>query len=363
MSDVYCALLVCCEFGTMCEKCEKVVCGAHHNSGTGIIFDPIMMLHKCHSRYPERPERIYSIWQRFQQTGLAAQCVRVAAREATFSELTSVHSEEHLTMLSAAYGMTNITALQKELFDKVGFRLCGDIFFSSGTTAAAKYAAGSVVEMCARVISGSLANGFAIVRPPGHHAEANVAQGLCFLNNVALAALLSLGRRLHDGEVVERVLIVDWDVHHGNGSQDILYRTKQVLYSSLHHYGKGFYPGTGHMTDVGSGEGEGYNINVCLEEGAGDADYLAAFQSVLMPIYRDYNPQLVIVSAGFDACDGDVIGGMKVSPHGFAEMTRQLCELANGKVVLALEVNKSSAVCRWMLKVIFFLLFLPTGWL
>lgn len=230
-----------------------------------------------------------------------------------------------------------ITALQKELFSRVGFRLYGDLFYSPGTAKAAAFAAGSAIELALQVVRGHAANGFAVIRPPGHHAGECVAQGFCFYNNVALAALSSLNQRLPDGQLVERVLIVDWDVHHGNGTQDILYGTKQVLYSSLHRYGEGFYPVTGHSTDVGGAGAEGFNVNVCLQKGSGDADYLEAFRSVLMPVFRAFAPQLVLVSAGFDACEGDPLGEMHVSPAGFAEMTRQLCTLAQGRVVLALE--------------------------
>lgn len=188
---------------------------------------------------------------------------------------------------------------------------------------------------------GELRNGFAIIRPPGHHAEYEEAMGFCYFNSVAIAAKQLLA---NPATATQRILIIDWGVHHGNGTQKVFYENAQVLYISLHRHDNGnFYPGTGAPFEVGSGPGLGYNINIAwtggLEPPMGDAEYLAAFRSVVMPVARSFDPDIVLVSSGFDAAAGHPhpIGGYLVSTACFALMTRQLRQLARGKVLLALE--------------------------
>ena len=223
---------------------------------------------------------------------------------------------------------------------------CGGIGVDSDTTwnelhtaSAARTAAGCVTELALKVASGEIRNGFAIVRPPGHHAEVQQAMGFCFFNSISIAVKQVMAR-----VGVERVLIVDWDVHHGNGIQQIFYEDPHVLYISLHRHDDGnFFPGTGDPNEVGSEDGIGFNVNIAWSGGLnpplGDAEYLAAFRSVVMPIARDFDPELVMVAAGFDAASGHPpqLGGYKVTPACFAWMTKQLMSLANGKLVLALE--------------------------
>jgi histone deacetylase 6 len=167
------------------------------------------------------------------------------------------------------------------------------------------------------------------VRPPGHHAEADQAMGFCLFNNVAVAA------RAARRSGADRVLIVDWDLHHGNGTQNSFEDDPAILYFSTHEYP--YYPGTGALAEVGGGAARGRTVNVPWPAGMGDAEYLAAFDRVLLPIARAFDPQLVLVSCGFDAADGDPLGGMRLSAEGYAALTARVSSLAGGKVVLALE--------------------------
>lgn len=207
------------------------------------------------------------------------------------------------------------------------------------TTSAARTAAGCVTELTLKVAGGEVKNGFAIVRPPGHHAEYQQAMGFCFFNSIAIAVKQIMARM-----DLERILIVDWDVHHGNGIQQIFYEDSHVLYISLHRHDEGnFFPGTGDPAECGSEDGVGFNVNISwsggLNPALGDAEYLAAFRSIVMPIAKDFDPELVMVACGFDGASGHPapLGGYKLSPQIFGWMTQQVMSLARGKVVLALE--------------------------
>jgi acetoin utilization deacetylase AcuC-like enzyme len=200
---------------------------------------------------------------------------------------------------------------------------------------AALLAAGGFSELIKAVMEGNLDNGFALVRPPGHHAERDRAMGFCLFNNVAIAARYAI-----KNFSLEKVLIVDWDVHHGNGTQNSFYEDPKVLYFSTHRYGF-FYPGSGAATEVGRGKGTGFNVNVPLSTGCGDSEYGNIFEKILKPIALDYQPQLILVSAGFDIHYDDPLGGMEVTEKGFARLTQILMEIARsssqGKLVFTLE--------------------------
>lgn len=207
------------------------------------------------------------------------------------------------------------------------------------TSLASRIAAGCVTDLALKVAQGELKNGFAVVRPPGHHATHSSPLGYCYFNSVAIAAK-QVQQRLN----VNKILILDWDVHHGNGTQEAFYSDPNVLYISIHRYDNGnFFPGSGHPSELGAGAGEGFNVNVALTGGLdppmGDAEYLAAFRAVVMPIAHEFSPDLVLVSSGFDAVEGnpDVLGGYKVTAKCFGFLTRQLMSLAGGRVVLVLE--------------------------
>ncbi|RHY97586.1 hypothetical protein DYB31_015341, partial [Aphanomyces astaci] len=213
--------------------------------------------------------------------------------------------------------------------------LTPDTYCCSDTGVAAHMSAGIVLSLVDKVVHGVARNGFAIVRPPGHHAEPTHAMGFCMFNNVAVAAAAAVAKF-----GLKRVLILDWDIHHGNGTEHMFEADPTVLYCSLHRYDDqgAFYPGTGAPDSVGSGAGTGFNVNVGWPGGGvGDAEYLAAFDSLLMPIFRAYAPELVLVSAGFDSALGDPLGRCRLTPPGYAHLTHMLSSLAEGKIVLALE--------------------------
>ncbi|XP_051753283.1 histone deacetylase 7 isoform X3 [Ctenopharyngodon idella] len=293
------------------------------NYTTGLVCDFQMLNHECDcgdiSFHRDHDERIASIWSRLQQCGLRDRCKWVTGRLATFEELLSVHSTQHIF---------HYTGLSKI---KSSNNFC--------STAARKMAVGSVIELAMCVARGELRNGFAVITPPGHHASHSQTYGSSMFNSVAIAA-----KQLQDRLKVKKILIVDWDVHHGNGTEKIFYTDPSVLYISLHRYDNGsFFCGTGGPTMVGSDKGEGYNVNVAWSGGLsppmGDAEYLAAFRTVVMPIAQEFSPNVVLVSAGFDAAKGhsDSLGGYMVSAKCFGFLTRKLMELAEGRVVLVLE--------------------------
>uniref|UniRef100_UPI00359000A4 histone deacetylase 4-like isoform X2 n=1 Tax=Myxine glutinosa TaxID=7769 RepID=UPI00359000A4 len=325
---------------------------------TGLAYDPLMLKHQCtcgrSGGHPEHAGRVQSIWSRLQETGLVNKCERVRPRKATQEEIRMVHSQQH-TLL---YGTNpfNPQKLERSIVQKFLVMLpCGGIGVDSDTvwndlhsSGAARMAVGCVVDLAFKVASGELKNGFAIVRPPGHHAEESLAMGFCFFNSIAIAAKL-LQQKLN----VKKIAIVDWDIHHGNGTQQAFYKDPNVLYISLHRYDDGnFFPGSGAISEVGSGPGEGFTVNVPwtggLDPPMGDAEYLAAFRSVVMPITSEFDPDVVLVSAGFDAVEGHPpqLGGYKVSAKCFSVLTKQLMMLAGGRVVLVLEGGHDlTAIC------------------
>uniref|UniRef100_A0A671TJ91 Histone deacetylase n=1 Tax=Sparus aurata TaxID=8175 RepID=A0A671TJ91_SPAAU len=330
---------------------------------TGLVYDSQMLKHQCtcgdNSSHPEHAGRIQSIWSRLQERGLRGQCESIRGRKATLEELQSVHTERHVLL----YGTNPLNRLKldnRKLAGILSQRMfvmlpCGGVGVDNDTTwneshtsTASRMAAGSVVELAFRVAKGELKNGFAVVRPPGHHADPSNPMGFCYFNSVAIAA-----KQLQHKLSVSKILIVDWDVHHGNGTQEVFYSDPSILYISLHRYDDGnFFPGSGSPAEVGSGAGEGFNVNVAwtggLDPPMGDAEYLAAFRSVVMPIAQEFSPDVVLVSAGFDAAEGNPapLGGYKVSAKCFSFLTRQLMSLAGGRVVLALEGGHDlTAIC------------------
>ncbi|HVZ72817.1 MAG TPA: histone deacetylase [Polyangia bacterium] len=277
-----------------------------------------MLAHDAGFGHPESPARLAAILNDLERAPPDG-VVFEAPRAATDDEIDAVHTREHRETLSALAGKSA--------------RLDEDTKTSPGSWAAATLAAGAAVGAVEAVWSGRADNAFALVRPPGHHAEAAHAMGFCLLNNAAIAA--EAGRRLG----ARRVLVLDWDVHHGNGTQDIFSGRDDVLYMSSHQFP--FYPGTGKAHEVGVGAGRGFTVNAALPGGQDDADYGAIFHDLFLPAARAYAPDLVLVSAGFDAHERDPIADMRVTERGFAAMTTAMMELAReacgGKLVLLLE--------------------------
>ncbi|XP_058555283.1 histone deacetylase 4 isoform X1 [Neofelis nebulosa] len=329
---------------------------------TGLVYDTLMLKHQCAcgntNSHPEHAGRIQSIWSRLQETGLRGKCECIRGRKATLEELQTVHSEAHALL----YGTNPLNRQKLDSKKLLGsltsvfVRLpCGGVGVDSDTiwnevhsSGAARLAVGCVVELVFKVATGELKNGFAVVRPPGHHAEESTPMGFCYFNSVAIAAKL-LQQRLD----VSKTLIVDWDVHHGNGTQQAFYNDPNVLYISLHRYDDGnFFPGSGAPDEVGTGPGVGFNVNMAFTGGLdppmGDAEYLAAFRTVVMPIASEFAPDVVLVSSGFDAVEGHPtpLGGYNLSARCFGYLTKQLMGLAGGRIVLALEGGHDlTAIC------------------
>ncbi|XP_069808642.1 histone deacetylase 5 isoform X2 [Dendropsophus ebraccatus] len=332
-------------------------------STTGLVYDTLMLKHQCTcgdtNNHPEHAGRIQSIWSRLQETGLLSKCQRVRGRKATLDEIQTVHTEHH-TLLYGTSPQSRHKLESKNLLGPLSQKMyavlpCGGIGVDSDTVwnelhspAAVRTAVGSLIDLTFKVASGELKNGFAVIRPPGHHAEESVAMGFCFFNSVAIAAKL-LRQKMNVG----RILIVDWDIHHGNGTQQAFYSDPNVLYVSLHRYDDGnFFPGSGSPEEVGAGCGVGFNVNIAwtggVEPPVGDAEYLAAFRLVVMPIAQEFSPDLVLVSAGFDAVEGhqSPLGGYSVTAKCFGHLTTQLMSLAGGRVVMALEGGHDlTAIC------------------
>ncbi|KAF7214716.1 transcript variant X5 [Nothobranchius furzeri] len=323
---------------------------------TGLVYDSLMQKHQCMcgntNSHPEHAGRIQSIWSRLQETGLRAQCECIRGRKATLEELQTVHSEAHVLLYGTNPLRQKLDCSVTPMFVRLP---CGGVGVDSDTiwnevhsSSAARLAVGSVVELVFKVATGELKDGFAVVRPPGHHAEESTPMGFCYFNSVAIAAKL-LQQRLS----VNKILIVDWDVHHGNGTQQAFYDDPNVLYISIHRYDDGnFFPGSGAPDEVGSSPGVGFNVNVAFTGGLdppmGDAEYLAAFRCVVMPIANEFAPDIVLVSSGFDAVEGHPppLGGYTLTSKCFGYLTRQLMTLAGGRVVLALEGGHDlTAIC------------------
>eukprot|EP00472_Partenskyella_glossopodia_P007590 CAMPEP_0197539420 /NCGR_PEP_ID=MMETSP1318-20131121/62648_1 /TAXON_ID=552666 /ORGANISM="Partenskyella glossopodia, Strain RCC365" /LENGTH=610 /DNA_ID=CAMNT_0043098139 /DNA_START=561 /DNA_END=2393 /DNA_ORIENTATION=+ len=304
---------------------------------TGVFYDPLCLLHRDEEdESVEKPERCSEIFAALKNQGLLARCRRVEGRMATKKEVCSIHTAPFYRMIQDTQWRKNGSARLKR---NTGIHLDEekDTYFNDYSFKAASLSCGGLLELTSQVVQGKLKNGFAIIRPPGHHAEKCKAMGFCLFNHIAITAKLM--RQRYDS--VQRILIVDWDVHHGNGTQKSFEADPDILYFSIHRYdGGSFFPGTGSVSSVGKGAGAGKTVNVPLPtHGFGDSEYLQIFEQVLLPIAREFSPDLVLVSAGFDSAYGD-IGEMKVTENGFGQMTSMLVNtgiVEDGKIVVALE--------------------------
>ena len=287
------------------------------SDGTAIVLDERMLAHDPGHGHPERPERLRVLLDHLAR---APDLVRLGARAATEDEIALVHEPGHIEHAAATAGLPRVV-------------LDPDTSTSPGSYQAARLAAGSLLTVCDAVLAGEVRNGFALVRPPGHHAERDRALGFCLFNNVALAAAWLRKRGMR------RVAIIDWDLHHGNGTQHLFEDDPSVLYVSTHQFP--CYPGTGAVDEVGRGAGAGRTLNLPFPPGFGDAEYARAFDEVVLPICRAFAPDFVLVSAGFDCDRRDPLGALAVSPAGFSRMARALRtlaeETAGGRIAAVLE--------------------------
>jgi acetoin utilization deacetylase AcuC-like enzyme len=287
---------------------------------TGLLADRRFLAHDTGRRHPESPERVAALCDLFDGEGFR-DFVRLDPRPATEDELRRVHGHDHVAGVAASAGRAHTQ------FD-------ADTPASAGSFEAALLAAGGAVAMADAVMDGDIDNGFAALRPPGHHAEADRPMGFCLFNNVAVVA-----RHLTAARGLRRVLVLDWDVHHGNGTQHSFYDAADVLYVSTHQYP--FYPGTGAAGEIGVGAGSGFTVNVPMPAGAGDPEYLAAFRDLVLPIANEFAPEFVLVSAGFDAHRMDPLASIELGTAAFAAMTDAMVEVADrsadGRLLLLLE--------------------------
>ncbi len=286
----------------------------------GYVLDEVFVHHRAPSGHPERPARAEAVRDALYAAGLREHGQQVAVRPARDEELARVHTGAYLDEL------TRVVPGNTGWLDP-------DTYYSPGTWDAVLAAAGSVSELALQVLSGQLSSGLAVVRPPGHHAETHRAMGFCLVNNVAVAAAAARAAG------AARVAILDWDVHHGNGTQQIFWDDPNVMYLSSHQFP--FYPGTGAPDEIGGAQARGATVNVGLPAGSGDRDYLAAFDHVLIPAIRRFRPDLVLVSAGFDAHHADPLAAMRVTRSGFVGMAARVRAIADevcaGRWVVALE--------------------------
>ena len=288
---------------------------------TAIFKSDLFLMHDPGPNHPERVDRLRVIYSFLERPEVRSKFV--------FPEF-SAATIEHVKMNHEPALIQRVASTAGKAYDF----LDQDTATSAQSYEAAMSAAGSVMKGVDMLISGEIDNGFALVRPPGHHAEKDRSMGFCLFNNIAVAANHAIQKH-----GLERVMIVDWDLHHGNGTQFSFYNSASVLYLSTHQYP--YYPGTGALQEVGVGDGEGFTVNVPLPGGLGNTDYAAIFNDIIIPVGRAYNPQLILISAGFDIYHGDPLGSMAVGRPGFAYMTRSLVALAEetcgGKVLVSLE--------------------------
>jgi acetoin utilization deacetylase AcuC-like enzyme len=288
---------------------------------TAIIYDPLYLEHDSPG-HPESSGRLRAIVKALDSSGMWARVSKPAAQPISLDRLHRVHTPEYVRSIKRAAESGGASWHG------------GETFVGKRSYDAALLAAGGFTTLVEAVMRGDVNNGFALVRPPGHHASAGAGEGFCLFNNMAVAA-----RAARDELGAQRVLIVDWDLHHGQGTQYAFEADPTVLYCSTHQWG--IYPGTGHYSDVGSGAGKGFTINVPLTPGAGDQTYLAVLDELFLPAARRFKPDLVLVSAGFDTHWSDPLGSMLVTVSGYAAMTKRLVELAgevcDGRLAFTLE--------------------------
>lgn len=287
---------------------------------TAIVVDPRYRAHETGEGHPERPERLLSI-ERALHDWRGTPLEQVPPRLADESEILLAHSADLYEAIARTQHATRS-------------HIDADTAACDRSFETALLAAGGLLELGDAVATGAYRNGFAFVRPPGHHATAGQAMGFCLFNNVAIAA-----RHLQRKHGYQRIAIIDWDLHHGNGTEAIFYDDPSVLYVSLHQYP--FYPGTGAVTDTGRGDGLGFNVNVPFSAGVGDEGYALVLEEIVAPVLRQFAPEFVLVSAGFDCHWRDPLGGMQVTEKGFIAMTRILLQVADdvagGRLIAVLE--------------------------
>lgn len=287
---------------------------------TGVVVDRAYLKHEPGEFHPERPERIGVLLDLAEQLD-EQKFELLPPTAATRFEIESCHSSDYVALVESTSKTNQYT-------------LDGDTITCRDSFSVGLLAVGGLLRLLDAIAAADIANGFALVRPPGHHALRNRAMGFCLFNTIAIGA-----RHLKRAHGAKRILIMDWDVHHGNGTQEAFYDDPSVLFISTHQFP--FYPGTGAMDEIGVNDGEGCTINVPLPAGCGDAEYLRVFEEIVAPAANKFEPEWILVSAGFDPHRRDPLGGMNVTEEGFGAMAEILLRLAerhaDGKIAFLLE--------------------------
>ena len=287
---------------------------------TGYISDPFYLKHK-NEPHPENPGRLNAIQKNIESSKYYNNLTLIQPRKATVEDIAKVHGTGYIRSVedSCRNGVRNLDA---------------DTVISSDSYQAALLSAGAGLEALDKILEGTVGNAFCAVRPPGHHAEQNKAMGFCLFNNVGVIA-----RYAQDVKNIQKIFIFDWDVHHGNGTQHSFYRDSSIYYSSIHQYP--FYPGTGGADETGTGDGLGSNLNLPMRAYSCDAEYINAIEHKLIPVIQKFNPDLIIISAGFDAHENDPLAQINLSTDCYGKMTQKLMEIANdvcnGRILSMLE--------------------------
>ena len=291
-------------------------------SRLGLIYHPDYLKHVTGSSHPEKPQRLEVLMQHLLATPLWGTISHLRPTPALLDTIHLVHPERHTTMVKIR------CQVGEQILDEGDTHVCRDSFDI------ALLAAGGVVQAIDEVVGGRLERAFCAVRPPGHHAESSKVMGFCLFNNVAIGA-----RYAQKKHGVERIAVVDWDVHHGNGTQQIFYEDDSVLFISLHQYP--YYPGTGAASERGTGRGDGFTLNCPMGAGSVEKDYLDAFQAQILPALHRFQPQLLMISAGFDAHAEDPLAGINLKDESYGIMTELLLDVSGkycgGKIVSVLE--------------------------
>ncbi len=291
-------------------------------SMTGFVYHDDYLKHTMPLWHPEQPERLTAIVAHLKETKLYDRLTHIVPVAADVERIAEIHSREYIRHAQE-------TSARGGLLDAGDTPVCPDSYD------AARLAVGGALAACDTVVRGDVRNAFCLVRPPGHHARPAQGMGFCVFNNVAIAA-----RYLQKQHSLERILIVDWDVHHGNGTEEVFYDDATVLYFSVHRYGL-FFPGSGRAEERGAGAGEGFNINVPLAAGAGATEFLTAFREQLVPAAERFRPDFVLISAGYDAHRDDSLAGMALMTEDYGALARVAKDIAalhsEGRMVAVLE--------------------------
>lgn len=313
------------------SRAAKVVPWLKSHLKTGLIFDDSMTLHKCPWMFSDEcPERYECVKKRLVHYNLIDKCQILEPQVATKEQVLLCHDEQYYELVKSTQGETDLDKL-KSIAEKFN-----GIYFNQHTYEIAMLALGCSIKLADAILDDELRNGFALIRTPGHHAQKTEANGFCFFNNAAIVARHCIQKRN-----LKRVLIIDWDVHHGQGTQSFFYDDPNVLYVSIHRYEKGkFWPELieSNFNFTGLGAAKGFNLNIPLNEtGCNDADFLLMWFNLILPVAYEFNPELVIISAGFDAAIGCPEGQMRVKPVTYHILCQSLMGLANGRVCALLE--------------------------